>query len=229
MSDKAVLVAKNLNHIYKDLNQTKLIAVTKYSPVDEIVMAYLAGHKDFGENKVQDLKEKSHQMIELGFQDVHWHFIGHLQTNKVKDLLKIPNLVAIHSIDSIKLLEELLKRKVELDHTVEIFLQVNTSDEEEKSGFDSIEDLITATKMLENDSKYHLTGLMTIGKIRTENFEVDARNCFQKLISIKDEVESKTNLKKLKLSMGMSQDYKIAIEMGSDFVRIGSLIFNQSF
>lgn len=222
-------IAKNLSTIKKEIKGAQLVAVTKYSPVEDIIAAYEAHHYDFGENRVQDLAEKARVFEEKGLNKVKWHMIGHLQTNKVRDLLKIPHLYAIHSIDSVRLLEELLKR--EHDFTgpeLKLFFQVNTSHEEEKSGFESSEELHMALELLLNrgPSKLKLHGLMTMGTIRTEQFQDEAARCFKDLVSIAASVEEKFHLKqKLKLSMGMSQDYKIALEHGSDYIRVGSAIF----
>jgi pyridoxal phosphate enzyme (YggS family) len=158
---------------------------------------------------------------------VRWHFIGHLQTNKVKDLMCIPNLYAIHSVDSLKLVQELVKYKdsfkgIELN----IFLQVNTSLETEKSGFKTMEELEEAVQLvLHTDTPFKMKGLMTMGTLRTENFEIEARRCFQELIKIKKTLQEKYTLVDLKLSMGMSQDYKIAHELEADYVRLGSSLF----
>jgi hypothetical protein len=222
-------IAKNLSAIKKELKSASLVAVTKYSPVEEIALAYEAHHYDFGENRVADLAEKAEIFKCENRSKVRWHFIGHLQTNKVQALLKIPNLYAIHSIDSLRLLEELMKRESEMKlMEIKVFLQVNTSHEAEKSGFETSEELKLATKMLigRPTSKLKLYGLMTMGTIRTTDFETEALRCFKDLAGIAKNLESEFGLKNpLKLSMGMSQDYKLALECGSDFIRVGSAIF----
>jgi len=226
---KKNVIAKNLSSIKKELKKAHLIAVTKYSPIEDIITAYEAHHYDFGENRVQDLKDKAQKFSELGLSKVRWHFIGHLQTNKVRELFKIPKLYAVHSVDSLGLLEELIKRENDFVGTeLKLFFQVNTSHEVEKSGFETAEELNRAIELLlsRNTSKLKLLGLMTMGTIRTSNFEEEASRCFRDLSAIAKNVEKFHSLKTpLKLSMGMSQDYKIAITAGSDFVRIGSAIF----
>jgi pyridoxal phosphate enzyme (YggS family) len=223
---RSQFIQDRLQTIKNNLKNTQLIAVTKYSPIEDVVLAYEANHFDFGENKVQDLKEKALVFTNQNLLKVRWHFIGHLQSNKAKDLLKIPNLYAIHSVDSIKLLQELIKHQSLLQsNKVKIFLQVNTSNEEEKSGFENQEELEAAVMLLMNQSRLEFFGLMTMGTIRTENFEGEARRCFLELKKIKMEIEKKFHLSHLNLSMGMSQDYLVAVESGSDFVRIGSAIF----
>lgn len=226
---KKAKITKNLNQIKKELKNAQLVAVSKYSPFEDVVLAYEANQFDFGENKVQELIDKAQLAQGLGLNKIRWHFIGHLQTNKVKDLIKIPNLFAIHSVDSIRLLEELMKREADLQvPELKLFFQVNTSHELEKSGFDSPEELKQALDLLmaKPSSKLKFFGLMTMGTIRTTDFEVEASRCFRDLALIAQNLESLYQLKdKLHLSMGMSQDYKLAIEAGSDYVRIGSAIF----
>jgi pyridoxal phosphate enzyme (YggS family) len=222
-------IAKNLAAIKKELKTAQLIAVTKYSPVEDVIAAYQAHHYDFGENRVQDLKEKADTFVQEKLNKVRWHFIGHLQSNKVRELYKVPNLYAIHSVDSLSLLEELIKRESDFSGTeLKIFFQVNTSHEAEKSGFETAEELNTAIDLLmgRGNSKLKFYGLMTMGTIRTTEFETEAMRCFRDLNLIARNLEKSYGLKDpLKLSMGMSQDYKLAIEAGSDFIRVGSAIF----
>ncbi len=226
---KKIDIAKNLAAIKKEIKKSQLIAVTKYSPVEDVKEAYVAKHYDFGENRVQDLKEKAEAFFNEKLDRVRWHFIGHLQTNKVRELLKIPKLFAIHSVDSLSLLEEMLKR--ENDFTgpeLKIFFQVNTSHEIEKSGFENSDELKRAIDLLlgRGKSKFKFEGLMTMGTIRTNDFEAEATRCFRDLNAIARSLEESYHLKNsLKLSMGMSQDYKLALLAGSDYIRVGSAIF----
>lgn len=219
---------ERLRSLKAELSSSKLVAVSKYSPIDDVVMAYEAGQIDFGENRVQDLHEKAEAFSHRGLNEVRWHFIGNLQSNKVKELLKIPNLWAIHSVSSKKLVEELLKREGEFQGAeLKLFFQLNTSHEDEKSGFETIEEMTEAIALLKNSpsTKFKIHGLMTMGSIREENFEDAALACFRDLKSAKNKVESDLGLSGLKLSMGMSQDYKIALAEGADYIRVGSLIF----
>ncbi len=204
--------------IKDEIGDCTLIAVSKYTTVDDIRFAYQAGHRDFGESRVQDLKNKSELLHEL---DIDWHFIGRLQTNKINALLKVSGLKYIHSIDSIHLLEALIKR-VDLfeGKHLGIFLQFNTSGEAEKGGFGCLDDLLAAEKLLSQCEKLSLAGLMTIGRIRTQDFEADAKKSFEMMVQVREEFSSD-----LKLSMGMSRDYQLALEFGSDFIRVGSAIF----
>jgi pyridoxal phosphate enzyme (YggS family) len=229
MNDRPLVIANRLNEIrselHNDTEEVRLIAVTKYSPVEDVVFAYEANQFDFGENRVTDLKEKAEYFYEHSLKSVRWHFIGHLQSNKVKELLKIPNLYSIHSIDSLKLIEELLKRKNEFDGILNIFLQVNTSHEDEKSGFESTEELYKGIELLLAEPKFKFYGLMTMGTIRTDHPVEEAHRCFKELAELKNKIENDFNLKDLKLSMGMSNDYQIALAHGTSYIRIGTKIF----
>jgi len=205
-----------------------LVAVTKYSPLQDITLAYYHGHRDFGENRVQDLLEKANAFKEKEFEEVKWHFIGHLQSNKVNKLLKVPSLKYIHSVDSIKLLETLYNKMDNFPgEELKYFLEVKTSDESEKSGLQDYDEVARAINLSlkHEDSKLKLCGLMTMGKIRTDDFEKDATICFKKLMSYKHQLEKDFFLPDLKLSMGMSQDFSLAVAQGSDYVRVGSRIF----
>lgn len=221
-------IKQNISALKTECRGAHLVAVTKYSAIEDVVLAYEAGMHDFGENRTSDLMEKAEAFVEKKLDKVRWHFIGHLQTNKVRELLKVPNLFSVHSVDSLRLLEELFKREQDFKGTeLKIFFQVKTSDEAEKSGFESWEELCSAVELmqLKKDSKFKLYGLMTMGSIRTENFEDSARKCFQELTRIKRALIDKYHLNSLMLSMGMSQDYKIALEEGADYIRVGSKIF----
>ncbi len=213
-----------LNALKAESGHATLVAVSKYSPVEDVVVAYECGQLDFGENRVSELKSKSEIFENQNLLDVRWHFIGSLQSNKVKELLQVNNLWAIHSVGSLKIAEELIKREAEFSGPeLKLFFQLNTSHEEEKSGFDSLEELKVAIDLIESSkvSKLKVYGLMTMGAIRTENFEASALVSFRDLKTARE----KLGMKHLKLSMGMSQDYQLALKEGADFVRIGSLIF----
>ena len=215
---------KSLLEIKGKIKDKTLIAVSKYSTVEDIRMAYDCGQRDFGENKVQDLEQKSK---ELQLDDIRWHFIGHLQTNKVKHLLQISHLVSIHSVDSLRLVKELIKRKnLFLGPQLDLFFQLNSSHGEEKSGLNTTQELRELLSYAQKelfDEHFILKGLMTIGKIRTDHFEADARSCFSQMRDIQKELQN--DFGDLKLSMGMSQDYEIAVEQGATMLRIGSAIF----
>lgn len=226
---KSDLIGKKIATLKKEIQGAKLVAVSKLSSIEEIDLAIKAKQYDFGENRVNDLLEKAVHFSNLNISKIKWHFIGNLQTKKIKELFSVPDLYAIHSVDSIRLLEEMLKKENELkSKEVKVFFQINTSHESEKNGFESIEELKLAIGLLLKRAKPKLVfyGLMTMGTIRTDNFEAEAKRCFSDLARIGNEIKTHFNLKeKVKLSMGMSSDYKLAITEGSDYVRIGSAIF----
>lgn len=211
---------ENLNKIQNNLKEgVKLLAVSKTRPSSMIRSFYELGQVDFGENKVQELVQKA---LELKDLSINWHFIGHLQSNKINQLLTVDNLVAIHSVDSLELLQKLLKKNSK--RKIGLFLQINTSKEDEKSGFESIEDVLKAIDLLEQSEHFYLQGLMTIGRIRTDDFEKSAKECFLVMASWRQHLEEKFG-KKIELSMGMSQDYLLAQEFGTNWIRIGSDLF----
>ena len=226
MNEKAV--KETLRSLKAELGEATLVAVSKYSDVVDVAQVYHFGQIDFGENRVPDLKLKADYFIEQKLSDVKWHFIGNLQTNKVKDLVKIPNLWAIHSVDSLHLLQELLKREGEFaGEKLNLFFQIKTSHELEKSGFESMEELDEAVELLlsRKNSKYVFYGLMTMGAVRTTDIKGAAIKSFQELKLIRNNILKKYKISELKLSMGMSGDYKEALGEGADFIRVGSLIF----
>ena len=222
----------NFERIRTHLGKAELVAVTKYSPVEDLFLAYEIGQRDFGENRVKDLEAKAQAFLEKGFHDVRWHFIGNLQSNKLNQLLKIKNLYSIHSIDSFKLLEKLYEKATQLlkERNLSFFLQFKTSDEDEKSGFNSKDEVYQALRFIKGKEKeknfLNFLGFMTMGKFRTDNFEEDAARCFQNLVDLRDSVLNDFSFEEIKLSMGMSKDYKIALAHGSDFVRVGSALFS---
>jgi pyridoxal phosphate enzyme (YggS family) len=216
---------KKLETIRSELpSDCSLLIVSKTRSIEEIKTYYDLGHRDFGENRVQELQEKA-EALKDSCPEIRWHMIGHLQTNKVNALLAVPNLKAIHSVDDRELVEKLIKAEERLPHQVEIYLQFNTSKEAEKSGFETYTDLKESAELLLKSSKLKLTGLMTMGTLRTENFEAEAGRCFQELRVEKEKLAAEFGIK-LKLSMGMSQDYKIALKEGSNWVRLGTSMFS---
>lgn len=219
-------IEKRLREFKSKLDSSvTLVAVTKYSSFEDIAYAYEAGHRDFGENRVDDLLEKSIQANERGFTDIRWHMIGHLQSNKINKLIKVENLYVIHSIDRLDLLMKLIEKQESFQKELKVFLEINTSKEEEKSGFASLSEIKEAMSLLlEKGQRFTPFGLMTMATIRTEDVEGEARRCFSELRSLRDYLESEFKLN-LKLSMGMSGDYQVALSQGSDFIRIGSAIF----
>ncbi|RLA63631.1 MAG: YggS family pyridoxal phosphate-dependent enzyme [Epsilonproteobacteria bacterium] len=214
----------NLANIKGKLKQAELVAVTKNATVAQLMELYEEGQRDFGENRVQEIIRKEGELKDL---PINWHFIGPLQRNKVKKLLKVKHLKYIHSIDSLKLIDEFIKQKGEfIGDSLGLFLEFNTSGEEEKHGFINYDDLkVAAEKIIQDLPNMNLIGLMTIGKIRGNDFKQDAIDSFSTLLEIKQKLEQDLNIGPLKLSMGMSKDFEIAVEIGSDFVRVGRYLF----
>ena len=197
------------------LSKITLIAVSKTKPVEDILELYDLGHRDFGENYVQELVEKAERLP----KDIRWHFIGHLQSNKVK--LIIPFIYLIHGVDSLKLLKEIDKQAEKNKRLIDCLLQVHIAQEETKFGFDENELIALEIGQFANVKIKGLMGMASltenVNKIRTE---------LKHLKTIYDKLSTHTPQLSI-LSMGMSADYKIAIEEGSNMVRIGSLLFGE--
>ena len=218
---------EHLNRVLLDFSPSQhLLIVSKTRTLDEIKAYYDIGHRHFGENRVQELLLKSNE-LKTSCPEIKWHMIGHLQSNKVKDLFKVHNLESIHSVDSVHLLDELIKNEHRLNQRVGIFLQFNTSREEEKSGFESRSGLDVAFTRFKNCEHLYLQGLMTMGALRVDDQMKSAQACFRELAGLKAELDQQWGLD-LELSMGMSQDYKIALEVGADWVRLGTMMFDIS-
>lgn len=207
----------------QELGTTSLLIVTKTRSIEDIKTYYDLGHRDFGENRVQELAEKAEELKSV-CPEIRWHMIGHMQTNKINHLFDVPHLHAIHSVDDRECVEKLIKHEDRLSHDVQIFLQFNTSHEAEKSGFETYTDLLASAELLVKAKHLKLAGLMTMGTLRTQDFEAEAGRCFQDLNVEKVKLETELGLK-LQTSMGMSQDYKIAIREKSDWVRLGTMMF----
>lgn len=224
MSDRKAFLAKKLSDITAKLRPgVELVIVSKTRPIEDIQMYYDLGHRDFGENRVQELFEKS-ELLKKKCPKIRWHMIGSLQSNKINQLYTIENLVSIHSVHSEELLEKLMKAEHRLSHNVDIYLQYNTSHEDEKSGFETYHELESAAENALKAKTLRFAGLMTMGTIRTENFEAEAGRCFQDLIVEKNKLEAELDVK-LKTSMGMSSDYEIALREGTDCLRLGTMMF----
>jgi len=202
-----------------DEKQVTLVAVSKTKPVEDILELYNLGHRDFGENYVQEMVTKAAQLP----KDIQWHYIGHLQTNKVK--LIAPFVQLIHGVDSLKLLEEINKQGERQGRVIDCLLQVHISMEETKFGFDEGE-LNLIIKQFENlkVGNVRICGLMGMASFTDDMNRV--RQEFQTLKRILDRLRTPDS-GLMTLSMGMSNDYKIAIEEDSTMVRIGSLIFGE--
>ena len=197
------------------LSNITLVAVSKTKPVEDILELYDLGHRDFGENYVQELVEKAERLP----KDIRWHFIGHLQSNKVK--LITPFVYLIHGVDSLKLLKEIDKQAEKNKRLIDCLLQVHIAEEETKFGFDENELFALEIGQFAN---LKIKGLMGMASL-TENTN-KIRIEFKHLKTIYKKLSTLTPQLSI-LSMGMSADYKIAIEEGSNMVRIGSLLFGE--
>ncbi len=195
-----------------------LISVSKTKPVEMLREAYEAGSRDFGENRVQEIMEKYGQMPE----DVRWHMIGHLQKNKVRQV--IDKAVLIHSVDTVELAEQIEKDAAKRDLTVDILLEVNVAEEESKFGFRT-EEVEAAVMKIKEFPHVHIKGLMTIAPF-VSNSE-DNREVLKKLYQLYVDIRSKNidNVNMSVLSMGMTGDYEVAVEEGATMIRVGTGIF----
>lgn len=198
----------------------KLIAVSKTKPVEMLQEAYDLGCRDFGENKVQELIDKYDKMP----KDIRWHMIGHLQRNKVKYI--VDKVYMIHSVDSLRLAEEISKEAVKKNVTVPILIEVNVANEESKFGAAS-EDAVALVEAVSALPNIVVKGLMTIAPY-VENSE-DNRLYFAKLKQIYVDIIHKNidNVFMEELSMGMTGDYEVAIEEGATLIRVGTGIFGE--
>jgi pyridoxal phosphate enzyme (YggS family) len=214
-------IADNLERIKSELEpEVTLVAVSKYSSDREVQDAYDAGHRDFGENKAQDVAARKEDFPD----DVQWHFIGHLQRNKVKYIA--PFVHMIHSVDSLRLLREINKRAKNENRVIPCLLQMHIAKEESKFGLDRDElNEILADDQVKDFQNVRIRGLMGMAT-NTEN-ESTVRSEFEELKELFDELKKMEHplLEVDTLSMGMSQDYKIALECGTNMVRIGSAVF----
>lgn len=218
MADVAQNLAKILEEIPKDVT---LVAVSKTKPVSDIQAALNIGHLHFGENKVQELTGKQEELADR--KDLKWHMIGHLQRNKVKYLVDFVHL--IHSVDSPRLLKEINKRSRNAGVVTNCLLQVHIAEEESKYGFDEQElNELVNSEAFQGYEHVNIKGLMGMATF-TEDHQKVARE-FKSLRSLFENLEVKGNKLEI-LSMGMSNDYKIALDEGSNMLRIGSNIFGE--
>jgi pyridoxal phosphate enzyme (YggS family) len=199
-------------------SNTTLVAVSKTKPVSDIEALYKLGQRDFGENYVQEFIEKVPQLP----QDIKWHFIGHLQTNKVKYI--VPHVHLIHGVDSLKLLKEIDKQAGKNNLIINCLLQVYIAQEESKFGLDEAE-IEAIINELPNLNHVKIAGLMGMASFSDDENKVAAEFKYLHSIYTKYAELEAPNFKLQTLSMGMSGDYKLAIAAGSNMVRIGSLLF----
>lgn len=215
-------IQENIHEVKKELpSNVRLVAVSKFHGVNEILNAYETGHRIFGESRVQELIEKQPKLP----NDIEWHFVGRLQRNKVKFI--VPFIECIHSVDSKRLLLQIERQAASVNRVIPCLLQIHIAEEDTKTGFSESECLEFLRKSLWKELKHiQLTGVMGMATF-TKDEEV-VREEFKKLNTffkkIKDEFfEDRPYFKEI--SMGMSADYKIAVEEGSTLIRVGSNIF----
>lgn len=213
-------IATNLQSIKSSLAENvTLVAVSKTKPIADLMEAYDAGQRIFGENKIQEMADKWEKMP----KDIQWHMIGHVQTNKVKFMAQFVSL--IHGVDSLKLLQEINKQALKNNRIIDCLLQIHIAEEETKFGLDEKElASLLSSNEFQQMKNIRITGLMGMATF-TDN-KTQIKKEFTHLKSIFDKLRGTDALQYIStLSMGMSGDYQIAIECGSTMVRIGSSIF----
>ena len=211
-------ITQNLNNIKSQLPaNVTLVAVSKTKPVADLMEAYNAGQRIFGENKIQEMAEKWEQMP----KDIQWHMIGHVQTNKVKYM--VPFVSLVHGVDSFKLLKEINKQAAKNNRIIDCLLQVFIAEEETKFGLDEKElNEILISEEFKELKNIKIVGLMGMATFTDNQTQIEKE--FKNLKAIFDKLKTE-NYQLNTLSMGMSGDYKLAISCGSTMVRIGSSIF----
>lgn len=199
-------------------DEVTLIAVSKTKPLEDLKAVYSCGIRCFGENKVQEILDKQPQMPE----DAEFHMIGHLQRNKVKQV--IPHVKLIHSVDSLRLAEQIQKEAEKMKRTVPVLLEVNVAKEESKFGFHP-EDLTDAVEAVKVYPNIRIQGLMTIAPFVEDPNK--NRSYFKKLYQLSVDIKQKNidNVSMTALSMGMTGDYEVAVEEGATMIRVGTGIF----
>lgn len=216
-------IENNLAKIKSSLpTNVTLVAVSKTKPVTDLMEAYNAGQRIFGENKIQEMTEKWQQMP----KDIQWHMIGHVQSNKVKYM--IPYVHLIHGVDSLKLLKEINRLAAKWRKKVDCLLQIHIAEEETKFGLDENE-LEEMLKQVQHDKDQYanikIVGLMGMATFTDDQIQIKREFLHLKTIFDKHSQLNTDNCQLTTLSMGMSGDYELAIECGSNMVRIGSSIF----
>ncbi|WP_299127738.1 YggS family pyridoxal phosphate-dependent enzyme [uncultured Winogradskyella sp.] len=216
-------IKENLNNIKSTLPEhVTLVAVSKTKPIEDLMQAYNAGQRIFGENKIQEMADKYEQMP----KDIQWHMIGHVQRNKVKYMAEFVSL--IHGVDSFKLLKEINKQAKKYDRIIDCLLQIKIAEEDSKFGMSAID----ASTLLQSSEFSELQYVKVVGLMGMATFtdrmqQVESEFNFLKT-TFEDLKSLKTNNCQLKtISMGMSGDYQLAINCGSNMVRVGSSIFGK--
>lgn len=219
-------IQSNIEKYEKNYNrkkgEVKLFPISKIHSLQKILEAMEAGYNVFGESYVQELTKKYEEFETKGLKQPTWHFIGHLQSNKVKYIA--PFIDTIHTVDKLKLANEIDKRAEQNNRKIKILIQVNTSDEDSKFGIEPTElnNLVEEVLKLKN---IELIGLMTIAGLEATAKENEKE--FELLANLLKEINSSYNLNLSELSMGMTSDYELAIKQGSTMIRIGTAIFGE--
>ena len=217
-------VRENLLSVKQQLPAgTQLVAVSKFHPIDVVMQAYDAGQRIFGESRAQELVVKAPQMP----ADIHWHFIGHLQTNKVRQV--VPHVSMIESADSVRLLQLINKEAARIGKTIDVLLQLHVAQEEAKSGF-AVEELLSVLTLgeLSGLDNIRIRGLMAMATLTDDQAQIDREFALvhDTFSTVKEEFFANDDAFD-QLSMGMSHDWHIAVKHGSTLVRIGTAIFGE--
>ncbi len=215
-------IKQNLLQIQEEIAPCKprIIAVTKYFDEEAIIAAYQAGIRDFGESRVIEASAKIANLPDEVKQNSTFHFIGHLQTNKVKQAIKV--FEYIHSVDSVKLAQSISQHALEIGKVQKIFIQVNNANEEQKFGF-SKEQVFKDFEQIQDLKGIEIVGVMNMAPLGIAEEEIE--KLFLEVVQIRNDLEKKYNCKLGEISMGMSQDYKIAARTGSTMLRVGRKLF----
>ncbi len=212
-------ISENIKSFKSNLPKNiTLVAVSKTKPVTDLMEAYTAGQRIFGENKIQEMEAKWQEMP----KDVEWHMIGHVQRNKVKYMAPFVSL--IHAVDSLKLLKEINKQAKKHDRAINCLLQIKIAEEDSKFGMTEAEALsLLSSEEIKDFCNINVIGLMGMATFTDDTDQL--RKEFQKLKGFYNSLKDQNNFKVL--SMGMSSDYELAIEEGSTMIRVGSAIFGE--
>ena len=221
MSFRFMNISKNILKIKETLpDEVTLVAVSKTKPVSDVLEVYQTGHRDFGENKVQEMVVKQQDLP----KNIRWHMIGHLQRNKVKYIA--PFIHLIHAVDSLRLLKEINKQALKNNRVINCLLQIKIASEETKFGLTQNEvATLLASEELKTLHNIRIIGLMGMATFTTDMKQIESEFCQLKVIFDNLKHITFDNCSLQELSMGMSNDYSLAVSCGSTMVRIGSSIF----
>ena len=215
-------ISRNLLQIQEEIAPSKprIIAVTKYFDGEAIIQAYNAGLRDFGESRVIEASEKIQNLPQEVRENSTFHLIGHLQSNKVKHAVKVFDY--IHSVDSVKLAQSISQHSSEIGKVQKVLIQVNNANEEQKFGF-SEDEVFEAFNQIRQFEALEIVGIMNMAPFGAD--EEELAKLFSEIGEIRNKLEEKFNCELKEISMGMSQDYKIAAEQGSTMLRVGRKLF----